>query len=76
VDDREIESRFPAEAKKTLLRSVQTGCWVHAASYPMVTGFLSQAVKPEREADHSRLSNIKVKKPLRYNSTHIYALMP
>lgn len=38
VDNREIEALFPAGAKYfSLLRSVQTGCWVHTASYPLVT---------------------------------------
>jgi hypothetical protein len=50
--------------------NVQTGSGAHPASYPIGTGVPSSGVKrPEREDDHSYLSNVKVMNAWRYTCT-------
>jgi hypothetical protein len=56
---------------------VQTGSWVHPASYTMNTGgwgALSPGIKrPEREADHLYQSVAHVKNAWRFTSIHIFS---
>jgi hypothetical protein len=55
---------------------VQTGSWVHPASYTMGTGSSFPGVKrPGREADHSSPTSAEVKKMWIYTSTTPYTFM-
>jgi hypothetical protein len=70
----EYESRWWQEF--SLLHSIQTGSGAHPASYPISTGDLSPGVKLQgREADHSPLTSVEVKKMWIYTSTPSYAFM-
>ena len=52
------------------LRSFQTGCMAHLASYSMVTRVFCPGVKrPEHEADHSVSSSAQVNNEWNYTST-------
>jgi hypothetical protein len=56
MDGRGVGVRIPVGSKFSLLYVVQTGSWVHPASYPTGMGALSPGVKRQgHEADHSQL---------------------
>jgi hypothetical protein len=74
LEDREIEVRSPAEAKKTSFSlCVQTSSEAHPASCTMGTGgpFPGAKARPGRDADHSPPSSAEVE-----NKQELYLLSP